>query len=216
MKQIITALLFGLHGTTLTAGEIGALALEFNHHTLPLSDGSSLNVDGLGLRYSEAITLPLQLELVLGRIGVRHDDDPAALGFQSDGYNAGLNLRLASPHWHSLQIGADAGYRYYTADQQSDLRQIDLDWHQSEARGWLALHLTPRAMLYGCAVVSYVTGSQTVNSSSPSQRDLKNSQRNGYCAGIRINLNDGGYIGFEAEQRHQQGGRLYFGRYYDL
>ncbi len=216
MKRIITALLFGLQGATLTAGEIGALALEFNHHTVPLSDGSSLNIDGLGIRYSEATTLPVRLELVLGRIGVRHDGDPAALGFQTDGYSAGLNLTLSSPRWHSLQIGADAGYRYYTADQQFDLQQMDIDWHQSEARGWLALHLSPRATLYGCTVVTYISGSQTVNSSNPSQRDFNNDQRNGYCAGLKIDLGDGGYIGFESEQRHQRGGRLYFGRHYDL
>ena len=216
MKRIITALLFGLQGATLTAGEIGALALEFNHHTVPLSDGSSLNIDGLGIRYSEATTLPVRLELVLGRIGVRHDGDPAALGFQTDGYSAGLNLTLSSPRWHSLQIGADAGYRYYTANQQFDLQQMSIDWHQTEARGWLALHIDQRATLYGCANITHIRGSQTVNSSSPTQRDFTNNQRNGYCAGLRVNLGDGGYIGFEAEQRSRRGGTLYFGQYYDL
>lgn len=192
---------------------MGELALEFSHDQIPLSSGGSLNLDGLGIRYSETTALPLKLELMLGRIGVRHDGNPAALGFQADGYTAGINLSLSSPRWRSLQAGVDGSYRYHTADQQLDQQRVAIRWHQAEARGWLALHIHPRAKLYGCAIAANIDGSQSTIA-PPSQLNLKNSQRSGYCAGITLEVGDGGYIGIEAVRRHQSSERLYFGQRY--
>lgn len=211
--------LFGalaLCGGTAWAENISRFELEFKHDQIPLSGGSRLDVDGLGIRYSEGSALPLalRLELALGREGVSHEGDAPALGFQPGGYYAGITLGAASPRWHSFQAGADLGYSYHAADQQFNLQQLEIDWHRAEARGWLALHLNDWAKLYGCAIAINIDGTQTINGNTPSRLDLKNEQRSGYCGGITLEVGDGGYIGLEAESRHQRGGRLYFGKRY--
>jgi len=135
-------------------------------------------------------------------------------GFQPDGYAVGINLNVAAPRWHTLQIGADLGYSYHAAKQQFNLQQLEIDWHQAEARSWLALHLNDVVKFYGCLVASNIDGSQTINSGTPSQLDFKNRQNSGYCGGMTVEVGNDGYIGIEAESRHQRGGRLYFGRRY--
>ncbi len=218
MRRVALVLFGGLalYGSTAGAEEISRFELEFKQDQIPLSGGSRLDVAGLGVRYSESSTasLPLRLELTLGREAVNHEGDAASLGFQPDGYAAGINLNLAAPRWHRLQIGADIGYSYHAAKQQFNLQQLEIDWHQAEARAWLALHLNDTVKLYGCLVASNIDGRQTINSGTPSRLDFKNKENSGYCGGITIEVGDGGYIGIEAESRHQRGGRLYFGRRY--
>ncbi len=218
MRRVALVLLGGLalYGSTAGAEEIIRFELEFKQDQIPLSGGSRLDVDGLGVRYSEssAASLPLRLELTLGREAVNHEGDPASLGFQPDGYAAGINLNIAAPRWRGLEIGADIGYSYHAAKQQFNLQQLEIDWRQAEARAWLALHLNDRVKLYGCLVASNIDGRQTINSGTPSRLNFKNKENSGYCGGITIEVGDGGYIGIEAESRHQRGGRLYFGRRY--
>ena len=220
MRRVALVLFGGLalYGSTAGAEEISRFELEFKQDQIPLSGGSHLNIDGLGVRYSEsrAASLPLRLELTLGREAVNHEGDAASLGFQPDGYAAGINLNSAAPRWRGLQIGADIGYSYHAAKQQFNLQQLEIDWRQAEARAWLALHLNDTVKLYGCLVASNIDGRQTINSGTPSRLNFKNKENSGYCGGIIIEVGDGGYIGIEAESRHQRGGRLYFGRRYGL
>lgn len=214
MRGVAAALLGALISASAAAGEITTFALEFSRDQIPLDDGSQLEADGIGLRYSEGSALPFILELALGREGVSHVDDPRSLGFQPDGYYIGITLAAASPRWHALQIGADLGYSYHAASQQLNQQQLEIDWRRAEARGWLALHLNDRARLYGCVAASNIDGEQTIGGSTPSRIGFSNQQQRGYCGGMRLEVGDGGYIGLEVESRHQSGGRLYFGRRY--
>jgi hypothetical protein len=220
MRRAVFVLLCGLvlYNSAAWAEEISRFELEFKRDQIPLNGGSRLDVAGLGVRYSEssAVSLPLalRLELTLGREAVNHEGDPASLGFQPDGYTAGINLNIAARRWRGLEIGADIGYSYHAAKQQFNLQQLEIDWRQAEARAWLALHLNDTVKLYGCLVASNIDGRQTINSGTPSRLDFKNKENSGYCGGITIEVGDGGYIGIEAESRHQRGGRLYFGRRY--
>ena len=216
MKKISLILLCALPCVTAQAEELSSLELEFKHDKIPLTDGSRLDVSGIGIRYSESTALPMQLTLSLGREGVTHSDDPRSLGFQPDGYYGGVTLTIASQNWHSLQAGADLGYSYNATTQQFNQQQIDIDWHRAEARAWLAIYPNRFTKLYGCAVALNIDGTQTINGSTPSQLDFKNEHSNGYCAGIALEVGNDGYIGLEAESRHQQGGRLYFGRRYSF
>ena len=219
MKEYSLLLICTLSVMTAQASEITSFALEFSRDQIPLSDQSRLEVDGLGVRFSEnneSSGLPLRLDLVLGREAVSHNNDSLSLGFQPDGYYAGITLGTASPRWHSFQIGADLGYSYHSATQQFNLQQLKIDWHRAEARGWLALHLNNVAKLYACAVAINIDGTQTINSNSPSRIGFSNQQGNGYCGGIVLEVGNEGYIGLEAESRHQRGGRLYFGKRYDF
>lgn len=214
MRSVAAALLGALISSGVAAEEITTFALEFSRDQIPLGDGSQLEADGIGLRYSEASALPLTLELALGREGVSHVGDPRSLGFQPDGYYLGIKLIAASPRWHALQAGADLGYSYHAASQQLNQQSLEIDWRRAEARGWLALHLNDRARLYGCLTALNIDGEQTIGGSAPSRLDFSNEQQRGYCGGMTLEMGNGGYIGLELESRHQNGGRLYFGRRY--
>jgi hypothetical protein len=214
MKKTAIAILCTLPCMGVQADEVSSFELEFSRDQIPLNDNTVLDVDGMGIRYSESSALPLQLTLSLGREVVNHDDDPLSLGFQPDGYYAGVTIGYASSQWHSLQVGADLSYSYHSATQEFNLQQLEIDWHRAEARGWLALHLNDIVKLYGCAIAINIDGAQTINGSTPSRVDFKNEQHSGYCGGIELEVGNDGYIGLEAESRHQHGGRLYFGKRY--
>jgi hypothetical protein len=213
IKRSAIALLALCCGTA-PAEEISRFALEFSRDQIPLNTGGTLDVDGMGIRFSEGSDLPLRLELALGYAGVSHNGDPAALGFQPDGYYLGITFGVASARWHALQLGADFDYSYHAADQQFNLQRLEIDWHRAAARGWLALQLNDIVKLYGCAIAVAIDGTQASNGGTPSQLQFKNAQRRGYCGGIKLEVGNDSYIGLEVERRHQRGGRLYFGRRY--
>lgn len=215
MRSAAALLCLALPGASaVQAQSLNSFELEFSRDRIPLTDQSLLDADGLGIRYSEGSTLPLRLTLALGRQVASHIDDAVALGYQPDGLYIGINLTAASPRWHSLQLGADFGYSYHSASQAFNQQQLEINWHRAEARGWLALHINDALKLHGCAIAVNIDGSQTLNGATPSRLDFKNERRSGYCGGIELETGDGGYIGLEAESRHQRGGRLYFGKRY--
>lgn len=216
MRRAAIAILCALPCMTAQADEMSGFEfeLDFSRDRIPLSDKTHLDADGMGIRYRESTTLPLRLTLALGREVVSHDDDPLSLGFQPDGYYAGITIGQASSPWHALQIGADLSYSYHSATQQFNAQQLEIDWHRAEARGWLALRLNNVTKLYGCAIAANIDGTQTINGSTPSRIDFNNEQHTGYCGGIELEAGNSGYIGIEVESRYQRGGRLYFGKRY--
>lgn len=195
-------------------GNINRFELEFSHNRIPLADHTLLDVNGLGIRYSESSTLPLRLTLALGRQEVSHDGDPLSAGFQPDGFYVGINAAAASPRWHSLQLGAELGYSYHSASQEFNQQQLEIDWQRTEARGWLAFHIDDAVKLYGCAIATNINGHQSLNGNSPSRINFSNEQHSGYCGGMEIKTGNDGYIGFEAQGGAQRGGMIYFGKRY--
>lgn len=214
MRAPLVATLLMLPALSAQAQEFGIFALEFSRHETPLQGGTTLESNGLGLRYSERSALPFTLSMALGYERSRHRDDPVSLGFEPDGYYAAITLDAASPQWQGLQGGLTLDYGYHWSEESVGQQRLELDWHQSEARLWLALRLGSRARLHGCIAALNIDGSQGLIGATPSQLDFKAAQRSGYCGGVELETGDGGYIGLELESRHQKGALLYFGRRY--
>lgn len=208
------ALLLAIASAGAAAGEINSFALEFGHTQLPLDDGTELESDTLGLRYSESSILPFRLEAALGREGVNHNGDSAALGFQPEGFYIGLDVDAATPRWNGFQAGATLGYSYHNADQQLGRLRLEIDWFRATARGWVAFHFNDMAKLYGCVTALNVSGDQSVAGATPEQVSFGNQHQSGYCGGLTLETGDGGYFGLEVESRTQSGVRLYFGKRY--
>lgn len=201
-----------------TAGAAGDypfyFQLDFAQQRIPLEGGTGLEANTFGLSYREYLSQDIGLELHLGRLGVEHEGDSTAMGFDPTGYYAGLGFEARTAERQRLQGGIDLRYSYYHSGEDVAADTLELDWTQGEARLWATLRLSQRFKLYACVFALSVDGDQELDGTAVAEQSLENADDSGECAGLILETADDGVVGIEGYGGARQGGRIYFGRYF--
>jgi len=191
-------------------------SLDFERHDIDLKGGTKLELNTVGFRYSEFISSPLRLDLLMGWSGVKHRENATALGEEPVGYYAGLGLDAATNPRYRLQAGMNLSYRYFAHKTELDsTTDLELEWSQTEGKLWAGGRITDRLLAYGCYYKIKLDGEQNLKGTSPETLNLETKRDTGPCGGLRYAMPNSGYIGIELNNGMQRGGHIYFGKVFD-
>ena len=213
-KQLLgAALLLTLQPVAADENSGFDFALSLGHHepALVASDDNSrrfsLDIDAVEVHLREYGSGPLSLDMSLGNLYIVDPDTPIG-SLDLRGYSVGFGLNAFEPESTGLYATGRIEFRYNTAEESDDRHK--LRWRRASLRLQAGLN-TNNADYYLCGAYSAVDGDSVTKATNTSVR-FKSADKGYYCGGVRLYLEEDGYIGLEAAAEPLDSYRLVFGR----
>jgi len=164
--------------------------------------------------WQERLNSWLDGQIFLGTLLLSQGSNPLPAGQSTHGSDLGLGLTFRLYEGDSLQLHADAGYRYTDCDATLADQSIQQRWHQLDFRLQSDIHLYRFSYLSLALGAITINGEEVASGTVNSVRDFR-SDKPGYARfGLNLGLDPDSYIGIEVSAGSVQGGFLTFRRWF--
>lgn len=170
-------------------------------------------IDRIGIHWREQYQ-PLWLGLMGGGSYATQTQHPATAGLELGGYHVGITFELEVYTTPTMRVAFGGGYLYERVDAETSGNDVELAWHIPSAQLIARWRLAPTVELYGGARYDYVEGEERLRGATNSTLDIEHRAETTGIAGLRLDLDNTGYVMLEGNGGSTRGVALYFGRRY--
>ena len=170
-------------------------------------------IDRIGIHWRERYP-PLLLGLIGGYSYVTQTQNVPTAGLELSGYHVGVTFEIEMLKVESLRVSVGGAYLYERVKEDSGTNRVELAWHLPTAQLLAQWHATRRWELYGGAHHGYLAGEERLRGAINITEDIERRAATGGIAGIRLHLDDTGYVTLEGNSGATRSVALYFGRRY--
>lgn len=217
-----TLALWLLLGATAAAADGGRYAdrppdfsLTLSHHRLDLDYGGpriDTSVDRIGIAWRERFGERLQLGLAGGYSFLTQSNNPPLAGRELSGYHAGLLLDLDLITYERGGVSLHGAWFYQKMDDDDGIQQIVISWREPSVSLRATARIGDALVVYGGPRYGVIDGTQRLTGTVNETRKITQTDRVGGLVGVKLNLEDNGYIGAMAATGPDRYTGVYFGR----
>ena len=192
------------------------IALSINRSKTDLdypADRVATRIDRIGVHWREHYA-PLRLGLTGGYSYVTQTGHTATAGLELAGYHAGIAFEATLYATSAMRVILGGGYLYERVREETGGDDVTLAWKIPSAELRAEWRWTPLLELYGGARYDYLKGEERLHGARRSTVDIEHRAETAAVAGLRLHLDDSGYVSLEANGGAVRGVTLCFGRQY--
>ena len=182
---------------------------DIDYPTAPVST----RIDRIGIHWRERYQ-PLLLGLIGGASYVTQTQNIPTAGLELSGYHVGVTFEIEMLKIDSLRVSLGGAYLYERVKEERGNDHIVLAWRLPTAQLLAQWRVTPAWELYGGPHYGYLDGEERLRGATNLTQDIERRADTGGIAGIRLNLDDAGYVTLEGNSGATRSVALYFGRRY--
>lgn len=165
-----------------------------------------------GFSLREQASQRVTLGMYGGYAWLTQTGNPVTAGIELDGYHAGFSLHAVLLEGQRASLYGALDYGYQKADNKSDTQTVVIDWAQSQAQFGVMLTLTRQWRFYGGGSYGKIDGEERASGSVNHTLSFERDARSGGFAGLDLNMETDGYVGFEVRSGLVRSGEIYFKR----
>ena len=191
-------------------------SLYLQHNTTDLDYPNArvpTQIDRIGVQWREYYA-PLWLNLMLGYSWVTQTRHAPTAGLELRGYHAALGFGFELYAADRLRITLDGNYLYERADEENSGDEVELTWQIPSAQLLAQWRVVPTIDVYGGARYEKIDGQERRRDTVNITTDLEHDAKTGGVAGVRVRLDDSGYVLLEGSSSATRSVTLSFGRRY--
>lgn len=189
-----------------------SLALEHTKVDIEYPDATiRTDIDRLGITWRERYGR-LLLGAATGYSFVAQRRNLTTIGDDPQGYHFGLNFEVTLRETDRFALAVGAAYLYERVEVEDDTSDVDLRWYIPSAHLVARWQPTPHMQLFAGPRYDALAGRQRTSATTDTRLDLERSARAGSIAGLRLELDETGYVSIEGTTGALRGVTLHFGR----
>lgn len=170
-------------------------------------------IDRIGIQWRERYA-PLWLGVMGGYSYVTQTQHPATAGLEIDGYHVGLTFDIDLYQTAALRLTLGGGYLYERVEAQTRGDDVELAWRIPWARFLTHWRAIPRMEIYGGIRHDALNGEERLRGAIRSTVDVERDAQTAGIVGLRVQLDESGYVMLEGYDSATRSVALYFGRRY--
>lgn len=179
--------------------------LDYPNATVPT------DIDRIGIHWRERYGR-LLLGAAAGYSFVTQKRNAATAGDDPRGYHFGLNFDVTLHEADRFALAVGGAYLYERVEVDNDTDEVDLRWYIPSAQLVGRWQLTPHMQLTAGPRYDALHGRQQTSAATNTRQEIERSARGGGIVGLRLQLDETGYVSIEGTTGALRGVTLHFGR----
>lgn len=169
------------------------------------------DIDRFGIHWRERYGR-LLLGAAAGYSFVTQRRNPATVSDDPRGYHFVLNFEVTLHETDRFALAVGGAYLYERVEIENDTDEADLRWYIPSAQVVARWQLAPHTQLVAGPRYDALHGRQQTSAATNARQDVDRSARGGGIVGLRLQLDETGYVSIEGTTGALRGVTLHFGR----
>lgn len=172
--------------------------IELQPRTAGAHEDIDMRLSRLGISYAERFSHGLSLSMHGGALRASRRGESSGEGMRFRGNYIGLGLHSALPALGPVHFGFTARLSYQWMRDRDAAERVEIDWLQADLGATARIALNDWISLYGGGQYFFLRADQNTRGAGEVEFELD--RRAGTLAGALIEVQPGGWIGFEIRQ----------------